>query len=316
MKDLTNETGRQAGMSETTARNATLEDLAGMLKDQHARKVDVVAPARAIQMRGGHLEIKGTDPVLSDEGVTQGDGVFVPTSVCDEGIAEKLGVPIGYLRRLRVERIDMYDGNVNGWLNGSRSRRVIRYTEAHPNGESGMEQEHGPDQRSFLIRCFRSDEENVVGIARAFLSDRYQVIDHLDALTACLDGVRQAGVEVSITGCDLTDRRMMVRIEAPEVRAMAPRLLAGYRSPYSGESGSDNPVVFAGLQISNSETGGGAFQIVPRLVVQVCKNGMTISKDAIRAVHLGGRLDAGIIKCPPLIWIARAGATTSTLRAC
>jgi hypothetical protein len=30
-------------------------------------------------------------------------------------------------------------------------------------------------------------------------------------------------------------------------------------------------------------------------VVQVCRNGMTITKDAIRAVHLGERLDQGIV---------------------
>lgn len=52
-------------------------------------------------------------------------------------------------------------------------------------------------------------------MARAFLSDRYSVIDNLDVLTATLDGVRQAGVDVSIDRCDLTDRRMYVRIIAP-----------------------------------------------------------------------------------------------------
>jgi hypothetical protein len=48
--------------------------------------------------------------------------------------------------------------------------------------------------------------------------------------------------------------------------------------------------VFAGFVISNSETGCGAFTLTPRLIVQVCRNGMTIIKDAIRAVHLGSGL--------------------------
>jgi hypothetical protein len=47
--------------------------------------------------------------------------------------------------------------------------------------------------------------------------------------------------------------------------------------------------------ITNSETGCGAFTLTPRLVVQVCRNGMTITKDAIRAVHLGERLDEGVV---------------------
>ena len=46
-------------------------------------------------------------------------------------------------------------------------------------------------------------------------------------------------------------------------------------------------MVFAGWVLSNSETGCGAFTITPRLVVHVCRNGMTITKDALRAVHLG-----------------------------
>ena len=54
-------------------------------------------------------------------------------------------------------------------------------------------------------------------------------------------------------------------------------------------------MVFAGFVISNSETGCGAFSLVPRLVVQVCRNGLTITQDAMRAVHLGERLDEGVV---------------------
>ena len=76
---------------------------------------------------------------------------------------------------------------------------------------------------------------------------------------------------------------------------LAPALLAGYRGPFTGASGADNPVVFAGFVITNSETGCGAFTVTPRLVAQVCPNGMTITRDALRAVHLGERLDEGTV---------------------
>jgi hypothetical protein len=55
-------------------------------------------------------------------------------------------------------------------------------------------------------------------------------------------------------------------------------------------------LVFAGLVLSNSETGHGSFSITPRLIAQVCGNGYTITKDAMREVHLGGRLDAGVVQ--------------------
>lgn len=39
-----------------------------------------------------------------------------PTAVADAGIAEKLGIPLPYLRRLLTEQIGLYDADVNTWL--------------------------------------------------------------------------------------------------------------------------------------------------------------------------------------------------------
>jgi hypothetical protein len=133
---------------QTNTRNATLEDLASMLKEQHARKIDVVAPAGVVSMKDGDLVLKGMEPILNDDGVTDPNGSYRPTSVADEGLAEKLGIPLLYVRRLRHERLDLLDGNVNGWLRGSRVRRTIEID----NAVAGVEQDHGPDPRSFLIR--------------------------------------------------------------------------------------------------------------------------------------------------------------------
>ena len=69
-------------------------------------------------------------------------------------------------------------------------------------------------------------------------------------------------------------------------------------------------MVFAGFVITNSETGCGAFTLTPRLVVQVCRNGMTITRDAIRAVHLGERLDEGVVT-----WSEQHPATSPSPRA-
>ena len=147
------------------------------------------------------------------------------------------------------------------------------------------------DERKFLIRCLRGDSGG--GAARAFLSDGYKIIDNLDVLLAALDGVRGSGFPVHIDGCDLTERRMYVRVVCEEVRVLAPVLLGGYRSPFTGAAGADNPVVFAGFVITNSETGCGAFTLTPRLVAEVCRNGATITRDAMRAVHLGERHEEG-----------------------
>ena len=85
-------------------RNATLTDLAVLLCEQQARKVDVVAAASAIRARHGQLVVDGTAPVLVEDGVTLTTGTYTPTNVCDQGVADKLGIPAAYLRRTREER--------------------------------------------------------------------------------------------------------------------------------------------------------------------------------------------------------------------
>jgi hypothetical protein len=250
-----------------TTRNATIDDLVVLLRDQQARKVDVVASASSVRAQGGCLVLDETMPVLGADGVTMTAGRYRPTDVCDAGIADKLGIPAAYLRKTRDSHPALFDANVNGWLER--------------------------DDRKFFIRALRGSDAET-GVARAWLSDGYKKIDHIDTLMAVFDGIRRAGHPVQIETCDLTDRRMYVRARCEAVQVLAPGLLAGYRSPFTGAAGADNPVVFAGFVVTNSETGCGACTVTPRIIAQVCSNGMTITRDAMRAVHLGERMDEGI----------------------
>lgn len=255
----------------TLARNADLPDLVAILRTNHARKLDVVAPVSAIRADQGRLVLSGTGVELTTDGVTTTDGTYQPTAICDGGLADRLGIPPGYLTGLRHKHIDLYDRNINGWL-------------THPSNQD----------KHYLVRCFRSDDGGI-GVGRAFLSNSYKPIENLDVLMTVLEGIGTVGVDVEIAGCDLTDRRMYVKIVSPQVTALAPTLLRAYRSPFSGDRGADNPVVFAGLQVTNSEVGHGAFQIAPTITIQVCKNGMTVTREAVRAQHLGGKLEPGTI---------------------
>ena len=88
---------------------------------------------------------------------------------------------------------------------------------------------------------------------------------------------------------------MTVKIVAPEVTAWLPETMRDYRSPFTGQTANELPTVFAGLVLSNSETGGGAFTLTPRMEIRVCRNGLVVAKDALRAVHLGGKMDEGVI---------------------
>ena len=255
-------------IARSQTRNMALDQLAAMLRDQSARQLDVIAGAGAIRLVGGRLLLEGTEPELGPDGVTMTAGRYAVNEVANAGLADKLGIPAAYLRRLHADHPDLYDQNVNGWLDRT--------------------------DRRFLVRVLRGEAGG--GVVRAFLSDRYSRIDNLDVLMAVLDGVRRSGAQVQVDGCDLTERRMHVRLYAPQVRALAPQLLGSYRSPFDGRPGADLPVVWAGFVISNSETGCGAFTIAPRLVVEVCRNGMVIDHAGLRRTHLGARhSDDGVV---------------------
>ncbi|MFC8094711.1 DUF932 domain-containing protein [Streptomyces sp. NPDC057301] len=265
---------RAVNVAPTGARNADLSDLVRILEDGHHRKLDVIAPASALRMQEGNVRVDGVESQITSTGVTRVDGIYRPTAVADEGISEKLRIPLAYLRRMRAENVPLLDENVNAWLREEPGRR-------------------------FMLRAFRGDDVPGMapgdGVARALLSDSYKRMDNLDMLLAALDGVKQSGHPTRVTGCDLTDRRMYVRVESEAVAIQARSLLRGYRSPFDGRSGDELPMISAGFVISNSEVGSGAYTITPRAVIQVCRNGLTMAKDVMRAVHLGGKQDEGVV---------------------
>lgn len=283
-----------------TTRNATLDDMVALLTDQQTRKLDMVVPADRMRADGTDLVIAGMEPQyeITEQGVTttELDGRFTPTEVFDEGLAAKLGINLTYLRRMRTEFPSLYADNVNAWLHG-------------------REGERDADERAFFFRSFRG-HDGADGVARALTSDRYRAMDNLDILTATLTGIHDTGTRVDVHSTDLSERKMIVRLHAPEIAAAAPVLLANYRNPFAdpeldaqrrhnwnpttgfgyGYEPGTEPVVFAGIRISNSEVGGGAFTMAPELRVKICTNGMVISADLMRNVHLGGKLEVGAVE--------------------
>ncbi|MER5960672.1 DUF932 domain-containing protein [Streptomyces sp. NPDC001893] len=264
---------RATNVAPSGARNADLADLVRILEDGQRRKLDVIAPASALRMREGNVHVEGVESQITWDGVTDVDGIYRPTAVADEGISDKLRIPLAYLRRMRAENVQLLDENVNAWMQREPERR-------------------------FMLRAFRGENSTGMpgeGVARALLSDSYKLMDNLDMLLAALDGVKESGHPTRITGCDLTDRRMYVRVESEAVAVQARSLLRGYRSPFDGRSGDELPMISAGFVITNSEVGAGAYTITPRATIQVCRNGMTLTKDVMRAVHLGGKQDEGVV---------------------
>lgn len=296
-----------------TARNTGLEHLVEMLRTQHVRKVDVVVPADSVRSVNGQIRVSGVTPYVGDGGLTEDgvtvtdpNGLYLPTDVFDEGVSDKLGIPLSYVRRLRKERPDLMDSNVNGWLHGYPGHTKWDY---EANQQVVVREPVAPEDRSFTLRTFLG-ENGEPGVARALLSNSYQIVDHLDILVEALNAVQSAGVTAYVDRANLTERRMTVEMVVPEVQVLAADLLRGYRNPFGADFerwrqvadreglgyGGEEPVVYAGFKFTNSETGNGAFTLTPFAKIKVCANGLVLSKDMFRAVHLGGRLETGVIR--------------------
>lgn len=259
-----------------TIRKGTLDEVVTALQERRERVLDVVVPSSKVEAVGSTLVIQEIgEPVLTAEGVTAQDGLFDLTSVAIDEIASSLGVPLQYLRKLHENRPDLFMANVNGWLHGG------------PDIDA--------DSRKFLIRCLRSDDGP--GTARAWLSDKYRPIDDIDVTMSMLQGIKDSGVNLGRLEfeADLTDTRLYLRVLCPEIEVAAPALLRNYRAP-DGTFGRDNPSIIAGIVGTNSEVGRGAFNLIPRMLERVCTNGLVVAKDSIRRVHMGAKLDEGLVE--------------------
>ena len=88
-------------------RNPQLGQLAGLLTDQSARALDVIAGSGAIRADGGRLILDGTEPALRRDGVTMTTGSYAVNDVADGQLADKLGIPLPYLRRMHADAVDL-----------------------------------------------------------------------------------------------------------------------------------------------------------------------------------------------------------------
>lgn len=120
----------------------------------------------------------------------------------------------------------------------------------------------------------REPEDRMVrtldGVARAFLSSRYRRIDHYEVASAVLPIIGEIP-DAQFESCEITDSKMYIKVVNPRlVTEVAP-----------------GDVVQAGIVITNSEVGQGAFAVQPLIYRLVCSNGMIVNDAAIRRNHVG-----------------------------
>ena len=242
----------------------------------------MVAPQSALRCKSAdRLLVDLGGPLITEAGVTEPMIEARYTRTAWRQVADRLRIPLQYLDRLT----DME--NPVGVQLAARSITDLAMA----------------DDRRAMYRFVLTEEGHYL---RAVLSDRYRAIDNDMALQAIVGGLTDNGLNLGdceVTG-DVTMDRLRLRITVPAIELAVPELLGDYRMPYSLRPGNpiharpdadeQPPVLWAGIEITNSETGQGAFSIAPRAVVAVCRNGLTKAVDFRRA-HLGAVLEEGTI---------------------
>jgi hypothetical protein len=121
----------------------------------------------------------------------------------------------------------------------------------------------------------RSDEQRLVrtldGRVRGWLSNRYRVIDNATVAAAVLPILLAKGSGLRVESCEVTEKKLYIKV-------VNTRLTADVKK--------GDPVQ-AGIVISNSEVGCGAFKIEGFVLILVCDNGAILPDAGLRKYHIG-----------------------------
>jgi len=223
----------------------TLTELAQEVERQSNLKRDFIAPASRIK----YVECKeGEGSTLSDQTKLKMHGKGEPLEIgplFHNQVGEHLKIPRAYYDRMLTQAPVLLRRNVNHWLAEDPSKRLIRTL----------------DDR-----------------ARAFLSDRYRILDNFELLQAILPIFNEHGLE--IVSCEVTERRLYLKAVHPELKAEVGNRKVG-------------DIVQGGVSVWNSETGFGTNGAEQFLYTLACLNGMTMPQTGLRKHHLGRRLGNG-----------------------
>jgi hypothetical protein len=169
------------------------------------------------------------------------ENLFSITRPCHNQIAERLEIPVRYYSKMENEAPELLATNVNSWLKEKPKEAFIR---------------------------------GLGNSVRAFLSDKYRVIDHLDTLYCSLNELQ--AYETEVEDCYLSETEMNLKVKSNMLRDFVRHR---------------DDLIIGGLLLVNSETGHRALRVEPRMFRVKCTNGMVIEEFLTRRVHLGNGTD-------------------------
>jgi hypothetical protein len=158
-------------------------------------------------------------------------------------IGDRTGIPAKYYDKMRSMAPNLLAENVNHWFTEQPEKRMVRTLD---------------------------------GTVRAFLSDRYRIIDNYDIAEIALRAFQSVG-DMVMASCAVTEQKMYLKARFPSIQ----------REVRKGD------IVESGIILSNSEVGLGALSVMPFITTLVCTNGMVMNDSGIRKAHLGAQQGDG-----------------------
>ena len=271
--------------SATRFRAGTLDQAHAYLKELRARQVDVVVGRDQIEARQGRLIVKTNTP--------RGDLTVIPTPHMESQMATELGISLKHLRAVRARSLSAVNVGLDPEVDESTALRgdaAWRYM---------MADAFHVGRRAHMLRLYSNQADIFDG--RCLLSPSYGRFDNLNCTDVAMRALMAAGLNVDTTDVrmDLTDRRMVLKVNVPQINVLAREWLKGYRNPlspsHSGYQAGEEPIVEAGIIITNGETGGAGLAMGPYFRVKICKNGLTVPVELAKWTrdHKGSRMDVG-----------------------
>lgn len=262
----------------------TLKDipqLIELLKKEKARETDFLAKQEDMGMSWS--AVPGDAPMVKAKGKTWG-----LMEQAHRQVAEKAGIPQGYYFRMMKEEPRLLTENVNTWWKHEGGKRR-------------------------LVRCV--DDQ-----FRAFLSDRYRPISHLDVVTTAVQVVTGQGAAGSAKWAEgarcfswaMSPMKLDVEFVNPRIAVDLNALDKGFRvsdeesidghgwvrpqgqGPRRGMYGppkDGEPLwVFPSCRLRNSETGHGGLTVDAGIYEAICDNTCHLGV-SMNQVHLGKELE-------------------------
>lgn len=215
----------------------TLTELGRELERQRRVRKDFVADTRSLSFGSD-----GRKSVLTMTTANERQD-FPVNDLAHQQIASRLGIPYRYYQRMQTEQPHLLDENVNTWFQQTPERRMVRIMDGH---------------------------------VRAFLSDRYRRLDHLELCAAVLPVINEMK-GVSIESCEVTETHLYLKVINKRLKAEV----------------SVGDAVQAGFVISNSEVGVGSLKVEPLVYHLVCKNELICKDYAQKKYHVGRQVAGG-----------------------